>query len=127
LIQLVPDPPTASAGLVGAQIAQNRTGRTSTAAHAEEVCSELELTKRSSARLRRRRFTRSAATSASSVMSAPERRPIRSSSAPVSANASLLSFGTVPFARDCWRYAKTTTISSGDRHRSGPGELAAGR
>ena len=47
MIQLVPDPPTASAGLVGAQIAQNRTGRTSSAAHAEEVCSELELTKRS--------------------------------------------------------------------------------
>ena len=47
MIQLVPDPPTASAGLVGAQIAQNRTGRTSSAAHAEEVRSELELTKRS--------------------------------------------------------------------------------
>jgi hypothetical protein len=47
MIQLVPDPPTASAGLVGAQIAQNRTGRTSTAAYADEVRSELELTKRS--------------------------------------------------------------------------------
>ena len=45
MIQLVPDPPTASAGLVGAQIAQNRTGRTSSAAYAEEVRSELELTK----------------------------------------------------------------------------------
>jgi hypothetical protein len=45
MIQLVPDPPTASAGLVGAQIAQNRTGITSSAAYAEEVCSELELAK----------------------------------------------------------------------------------
>ena len=32
---------------MGAQIAQNRTGRTSSAAHAEEVRPELELTKRS--------------------------------------------------------------------------------
>ena len=47
MIQLVPDPPTASTELVGAQIAQNRTGRTTAAAPAEEVCSELELTKRS--------------------------------------------------------------------------------
>ena len=30
---------------MGAQIAQNRIGRTSSAAHAKEVCSELELTK----------------------------------------------------------------------------------
>ena len=45
MIQLVPDPPIASTGLVGSQIAQNRTGRTTTAAPAEEVRSELELTK----------------------------------------------------------------------------------
>ena len=44
MIQLVPDPPLASSGLAGAHIAQNRTGRTSSAAHAEEVRSELELT-----------------------------------------------------------------------------------
>ena len=44
MIQLVPDPPTASTELVGAQIAQNRTGRTTSAAPAEEVRSELKLT-----------------------------------------------------------------------------------
>ena len=44
MIQLVPDPPIASTGLVGAHIAQTRTGRTTTAAPAEEVRSELKLT-----------------------------------------------------------------------------------
>ena len=44
MIQLVPDPPIASTGLVGAQVAQNRTGRSTAAAPAEEVRSELKLT-----------------------------------------------------------------------------------
>ena len=47
MVQLLPNPPIVGTGLARVQIAQNHTGRTSTAAPAEEVHSELELTKRS--------------------------------------------------------------------------------